>query len=125
MKNLFYMGGPLFMSILTILFVVMCAWIVYHFVLSFNPSKQSKDKSLLLLEYGKSIGLFALITGIFGQLIGLYSAFSAIEQAGSVSPAMVYSGLKVSMVTTFYGIFIYLTSLILWLITSFIVSKKN
>ncbi|MFW5821363.1 MAG: MotA/TolQ/ExbB proton channel family protein [Bacteroidota bacterium] len=41
------------------------------------------------LSYIKPIGLFAMITGILGQLIGLYSAFNAIEEAGDVSPAMI------------------------------------
>jgi len=124
MKDLFLMGGTLFMSILSLLFIIMVVWFVYHFFLSMNNVKINKEKKLLLLEQGKSIGLFALITGILGQLIGLYSAFSAIENAGNITPIMVYGGIKVSMVTTLYGIFIYLISIILWFISSFIVNKK-
>ena len=30
MKNLFYMGGPFFMGILTIVLIVMVAWTIYH-----------------------------------------------------------------------------------------------
>lgn len=55
-----------------------------------------------------------MIIGILGQLIGLMEAFSAIERAGDVSPAILAGGLKVSMITTLYGIFIYMLSIIIW-----------
>jgi len=95
MIDLFYMGGPLFMSILTLeligLFLAMWkapAWV-------------------------KEIGLLALITGIIGQLIGLYSAFVAVEQVGDVSIGILMGGLKVSSITTIYGALIYFISLVI------------
>jgi len=124
MKDLFYMGGPLFMSILTILLVIMIVWIIYHFSRGLNAQHVNHEKTLRNLGYGKSLGLFAMITGILGQLIGFYQAFSAIEQAGDISPVMVFGGIKVSMITTLYGIFIYLISILLWFVTSTIIEKK-
>ena len=70
------------------------------------------------------MGLFTMITGILGQLIGLMMAFSAIERAGDISPGMVYGGLKVSMYTTLYGIFIYLLSILFWFILDLWHHKK-
>ncbi|MCB8995410.1 MAG: MotA/TolQ/ExbB proton channel family protein [Bacteroidales bacterium] len=125
MKDLFFMGGALFMSILTILFVAMVVWIIYHLIHYLIYRPESNEKALRMVKYGRSIGLFALITGILGQLIGLYMAFSAIQQAGDISPALVYGGIKVSMITTFYGIFIYLFSIILWFAASVIIEKKS
>ncbi len=125
MINLFHMGGTLFMSILTILLIAMIAWISYHFIAHFSSSEIDKEFTLRKLSYGKSIGLFALITGILGQLIGLYMAFSAIERAADISPAIVVGGIKVSMITTLYGISIYLASILLWLITSQIIDRKK
>lgn len=112
------------MSVLTILLIIMVAWIIYHFVMATSSQKNTKVDTLRKLGYGKSIGLFAMITGIFGQLIGIYQAFSAIQQAGDISPKLVYGGIKVSMITTLYGIFIYLFSLLLWFVTSNVVEKK-
>lgn len=123
MKNLFFMGGPLFMSILTILLVIMIAWFLYHFIAVYNSKQLSLEIVLRRIGYGKSIGLFAMITGIFGQLIGFYHAFSAIEDAGDISPALVYGGIKVSMITTLYGISIYLISLIIWFSSSVIIER--
>lgn len=113
------------MSILTILFVAMVVWIIYHLIHYLIYRPESNEKALRMVKYGRSIGLFALITGILGQLIGLYMAFSAIQQAGDISPALVYGGIKVSMITTFYGIFIYLFSIILWFAASVIIEKKS
>jgi biopolymer transport protein ExbB/TolQ len=124
MKNFFSMGGPLFMSILTIVMVVMAVWILYHFISGYKSVQLSRETILRRLGYGKSIGLFAMIIGILGQLIGLYDAFAAIEKMGDISPSMVYGGIKVSMITTLYGIFIYLVSLILWFVTSAIIEKR-
>lgn len=125
MRDLFYMGGTLFMSILTILLIIMVAWIVYHFIVGYNSRQLSRETVLRRLGYGKSVGLFALVTGIFGQSIGLYTAFSAIEHAGDISPALVYAGLKVSMITTLYGMSIYLISILLWFLAIIMVERKE
>ncbi len=113
MKNLFFMGGPFFMSLLTIMLIAMLAWAVYNFIQAYNH-EESMEPSRSLLSHTRSIGLLALITGILGQLIGLMMAFSAIEQAGDISPKLVYAGLKVSMITPMYGLIIYLISVLVW-----------
>jgi hypothetical protein len=125
MKDLFFMGGSLFMSILTVLLIIMTAWILYHFFFALNSQTVNRENALRKLQYGKSIGLFALIIGISGQLIGFYSAFSAIERASDISPVLVYGGIKVSLIPTLYGISIYLISLLLWFITSIIIEKRK
>lgn len=124
MKNLFYTGGLAFMSILSILLIIMTAWFIYHFVIGFNAQAKNKEKVLHNMKYGRSIGLFAMITGILGQLIGLYQALTAIEKAADISPAIVFRGIQVSMISTLYGIVIYLLSLLLWFILSVIIEKK-
>lgn len=125
MKNLFYLGGPLFMGILTMIFIFMVAWAVYHFfpVISKNVFEPISLKAKL--KHIKTIGTFGLVIGILGQLVGFYGIFEGVEQAGDVPPALLMGGLKVSMVTTFYGIIIYLTSLFLWFVSDFIVTKKS
>lgn len=106
MFELFHMGGPLFMSILTLQLVAII-FIAFRYV-------SSADKKSSNLDLIKSVGLFAMISGILAQLIGLFSAFQAIEQAGTVSPAMLAGGLKVSMISTIYGMLIYAISYLIW-----------
>lgn len=118
------MGGPEFMGVLTLLLIITTAWFVYHLVLGFNSKQVNQEKLLKKIEYGKSIGLFALIVGIFGQLVGLSAMFSVIAEVDVVIPKLVYGGIKVTMICTFYGIFIYLFSLVLWFVATTIIEKK-
>ncbi len=108
MIELFQMGGILFMSILTIELALVIFFTVKSWI-----AKEGKVSMI------KSVGLLAAITGILGQLIGLFSAFEAIQEIGAVSPAMLAGGLKVSMITTMYGIMIYIVSLIMSLIIKY------
>ena len=107
------MGGMLFMSVLSISFTLIIATIILNIIRitknNYNPAKQA-----LVINDIKAIGIFAIVWGIFGQSIGLFSALQAIEAAADVAPAMIFGGLKVSMITTLYGSFIFLFS---WLAT--------
>jgi hypothetical protein len=89
----FMMGGPLFMSILTLLLI----GVVYAAL---------QRKAIF-----KEFGLAALAFGFLGQLIGLLGAFEAIEATGGVSQSILAGGLKVSSITSIYGLMIYCTSL--------------
>ena len=89
------MGGPLFMGILTLIGLLM----IVAFILKKGAVQQ--------------LGLLALAVGVLGQMIGLFGAFEGIESMGGVSQAMLAGGLKVSSITTIYGLLIYVLSLIL------------
>ncbi len=108
-----WMGGTLFMTVLSISLTTIIAATVLNIIRlvkgSYNP-----DKQLLTIKDIKAIGIFAIIWGIFGQSIGLFSALQALEGSPDISPAMIYGGIKVSFITTLYGTFIFLLS---WLIT--------
>lgn len=107
------MGGPLFMSILTLLLLGIFAWVIYHLSVYFkNPDSEKALKAKDYLAQTRAIGLFALVTGILGQLLGFYDAFAAIETAPDISPAMLFGGIKISMITTLYGMVIFLFSIL-------------
>lgn len=115
MMELFFMGGPLFMGMLTIVFVAVIAVTVLNGLPVLQGKIIEPNEAYRKLSYIKSVGLFALVLGILGQLIGLFDAFKAIQSMeGGVSPAILAGGLRVSMITTLYGAFIYLLSLLIW-----------
>ena len=124
MKEWFIMGGSLFMSILTILLVIILAMSIYYALAIASGKATEKANFKHQLKYIKSLGLFTAITGILGQLIGLFSAFTAIEQMGDISPAIMAGGLKVSMITTLTGIVIYLISIVIWFLLDLWYHKK-
>ena len=105
MLTFFYDGGLGFMSVLTVLLVAIffAAWKAPRWV--------------------KEIGLFALLFGFLGTILGLYQVLIALrdiagtEGAGSsigslIPPGVLCGGLKVTLNTAIYGICIYLVSLV-------------
>jgi len=101
------------MSILSLIFLT-------NLILSIKMGYElfSKNENTTIASKGISqimhLGIFAAVFGIFGQCIGLFQAFMAIEEAGDISPAMIFGGLKVSMITTLYGLLIFLVSFLIW-----------
>ena len=61
----------------------------------------------------KEIGIGALVFAIFGTLAGLAQMFDAIQMFGDISPAVICGGLKVTLITTFFGLIVYFVSLII------------
>lgn len=63
-----------------------------------------------LLEKGLSwIALFialAPMLGFLGTVIGMISAFDAIEVAGDISPTLVAGGIKIALITTVFGLIV-------------------
>lgn len=100
MLDYFMMGGPLFMGILTLILLLMIYAAVRNGCV-------------------KELGLLALAVGFLGQLIGLFGAFEGIEQMGGVSQAMLAAGLKVSSITSIYGLLIYTVSLLIQIVKKF------
>ncbi len=116
------------MGFLTIILIIMAAWFVFQFVVAYKSKLANPEKSLRMLGYGKTLGLFAMITGFLGQLIGFTGMFDALELAAGageeIQPALVYGGIKVTMICSMYGILIYLFSILLWFVSSSIIEKR-
>jgi biopolymer transport protein ExbB/TolQ len=115
MFELFVMGGPLFMGLITVIFLVALIVAVRSTIKIFGSRDlQGAEASL---EMVRSIGLLALVVGVLGQFIGLFGAFQAIEQFnGPISPSILAGGLKVSSITTIYGLLCYSISLLISLL---------
>jgi biopolymer transport protein ExbB len=77
-----------------------------------------------LLEKGLSwIALFialAPMLGFMGTVIGMISAFDAIEVAGDISPSLVAGGIKVALITTVTGLIV---AIILQIFYNYCVAK--
>ncbi len=106
MFKMFMQGGAGYMTILTVLLVAVffAAWKAPRWV--------------------KEIGSFALVFGFLTYLIGLCQMFQALQQVSMdqgdgvrgifdlISPGVFFGGMKVGLIPVFYGIIIYLLSLI-------------
>lgn len=107
MIEMYSQGDPKFMGILTV--ILICLLVLCGFTIVKKSDKQQVEKTIQLLKY---LGALGLVLGILGQLIGLYNALSVMESVQGVSPAIVYGGLKVSIITTLYGLVIFIAYLI-------------
>lgn len=111
MVELFIRGDVMFMSFLSLILLVilLLATQPYHGLLpakSYNQDAATRRKSM------RSLGLFALIFGIFSQLLGLYGALESIREWGIVEAEMLYEGIWVSATTLIYGAIIFVISLL-------------
>ena len=73
----------------------------------------------------KSLGLFAFVLGMLGQFLGLFQAFDIISSGMEISPAIMAQGVKVSMVTSIYGMIIFLVAYLLWFLLKSLAARKN
>ncbi len=128
-KELFYLGGIEFMVMLTILLIIIIVWFTYHFVLAHYSKKVTIEKVLRRLGYGKIMGLFTLVFGICGSMLGLYSIIinseDITENGMKPVPELVLETIRVTMIVTIYGLLIYLFSLLFWFIATTLIKKKQ
>lgn len=92
MIQLFYQGGTFFMTLVSL---PILASIFFLF-------RARKNPKLLLVV--RELGTLALALGVLGSLIGLFDGFQVVEQMGGVSPEMLMGGLKISLITSLYGL---------------------
>ena len=112
--ELHYMGGVLFMSILSFLFLIvliLSGWKFYQLFLSVPVSDRRKKRGISEIL---QVGTFALFIGILGQVIGLFDAFKAMEGMENIPLPLLAGGLKVSTITTLWGSLIFAVSGIFW-----------
>lgn len=112
------------MGILTAILFIIIVVAVFYLVILIKKDFKSIEEARRKLKYVKSLGLVAFVFGILGQMIGLFSAFTAIEAAMDVSPAIMAGGLKVSMITPMYGMVIFIISYVLWVLLDLLAARS-
>lgn len=107
-----YEGGPLFMSVIYSIALIIFGLALYNAFKLKSQSKSAKFKrrndTVLFL------GSLTFLIGILGQLVGLYEAMEIIQTVQDISPQLIYGGIKVSMLTPLYGFVILILSSIIW-----------
>ncbi len=112
----FYEGGPSFMSVVYLLWIVviiMTVRIIYDLVKGKKTiAKLKKENEVILFT-----GSFAFLVGVLGQVIGLYGAMEAVETAKeAISPSLLAGGLRVSSLPPLYGLTLFVISGLLWFV---------
>jgi len=64
----------------------------------------------------REIGIAALVVSIFWTLMGRFQVLGTIELIGNISFPVICGGLRVTLISTFYGLIVYFISLIIRII---------
>ncbi|MFY0593981.1 MotA/TolQ/ExbB proton channel family protein [Roseivirga sp.] len=99
-------GGPFIMIPLLLIFAV-CLLLSVRSFIQVKKGKEYSDKSIKLLN---SLGLFALVYGIFGQLLGLVEVLDQFSSDIEASVNQLAMGLKFTILSTVLGCFIFLVN---------------
>jgi hypothetical protein len=71
-----------------------------------------------------ALGALNGVLGILGTAVGFYLAAGAIENAPSISPPIVWGGVKVALSTTIFGLLLLALSLAAWLVIRSVEGRK-
>ena len=113
--KLLYEGGPVFTYPMTILFLVNLVLIARNLAYLYGSRFRDENSAGKWIDPVKYIGIFLLAAGILGQVIGLYSAFEVIESGKiEISPELLAGGIRVSSITTLFGLGYFLISFAGW-----------
>lgn len=121
MLNFFFEGGILFMTLISLAGLTALGLTIKVFMDRFSgtPSTKYTPNSIVVA------GSLAFMLGILGQAIGIYQALIAIQAAGDVSPAIIFGGFKVSLIAPLYGLFIFVITLVIWLVLFFLTPETK
>lgn len=100
--NLINDGGPMFMYPILALLILVVIIILKNVLRGID-----KQTTISILSH---LGTFSLAWGIFGLILGMISAFDAIEAMGDISPAIMAGGLKVGLLTPLFGLLVFMIS---------------
>ena len=77
-----------------------------------TPDLQSKAWLDAILFWGG----FATISGLLGTLIGITIASQSVEAAGEVNVTLMWGGIKISLLSSLFGVLILAFASLLWFV---------
>ncbi len=99
-------GGPFTMTLLLIC-LLLIIFLIARSLIAFIQKKVKFDSMLSLIN---SIGLFALVLGVFSPLLHLIETLDQVEAIGEVQAPLIASSFKLTILPTLFGCFIFLLS---------------
>ena len=106
-------SGGLYFT-LPILFIGIANVVLFTMVLS--KKLKGSEINLKMVDIIIFAGSFALIYGMFGQVLGFYQAAGAIQKAQEIAPSVIWGGFKVSLIAPIMGFVVLIISSIMWFI---------
>lgn len=89
--------------------ILICMILAVFF--TFKAFSNLKSESAQFLKYKKLINqivLLALVISFANSLLGLISAFDALEASGGAEPAIIAGGLKITLLSPTFGLLVFI-----------------
>lgn len=99
---------------LTLSSVIIVVLVLYTTVRLFEGDARPLPMTKTWMDSVLFWGGFSLVTGILGTLVGIVLAAQSIEYAGSVSPTLVWGGIKVALYSSVFGLLVLAVSSLAW-----------
>ncbi len=100
-------GGPITMTLILLCLILS----IVLLILGFRSLDKDSSKTKKMIALASDVSLLGLVLGFFGSIIGMISAFDAIEAfSENMSSGAIAGGLKVSFLTTLFGSFVFIIS---------------
>ena len=113
MKEFILTGGPTGMTFILLLGIIILVVSLIEISRRLSKVKFNNLDNKLLLTIS-SLGGFAILFGLFYQVLGLYQAYQAIMIADDISPMIVMGGVFVSFYAPLFGLGVGLVSFAMW-----------
>lgn len=118
--NHWFEGGPLFMTLIYLMWLAVIIQVATFWLkkgTAERPSLVKLNESILFT------GSLAFLTGILGQVLGVFQALTILETMTDVSANLIAGGLRVSFIPPLYGFVLLIISVILWFIHRSLIDK--
>lgn len=121
MLNLFVEGGVEYMFTITLLLLivlVLAGVAAYKYFARLPVSRR-------LVESIRQVGMLALVWGIFSTVLAFFQALRALSELEDPLPFnVIMGGLKVALITSLYGMVVFLMALSFFIGLQFLMKKK-
>ena len=101
---------------LTFSFMAVIGLALFSTVRLFRPGATPDLHSKAWLDAILFWGGFATISGLLGTLIGITIAAQSVEAAGEVNVTLMWGGIKVSLLSSLFGVLILAFASLLWFV---------
>lgn len=108
-------GGAFFMFLYFLLWILVIIFSVL-FLINFKSHKKDLVRLKVLNNRILFIGSFGVVFSMFYWLIGMHGALSAIEIAKDISPELIVSGFRASLIAPIYSLLLFMVSGFVWLL---------
>jgi len=116
--------GPFKVPLLVVLLIVL-GLLIYSVYLKFSKSDADHHNLKKSLNALLVVGSFNLALGMIGQITGIWDMLDAIVEAADINLEIVIQGIKISFITTIFGLATFMIAVIAWVLLTYLPVQRK